>query len=138
MNVLSAIGRTGKQPELRTTNSGTTVLSCSLAVDSGWGENKQTTWLDCSLFGKRADSLGPYINKGDQLGITGEISLESWADREGKERQTLRCRVNDVTLISNKSDQASTNDNSSQSTVYAGSGAPGGGGDNFTNDVIPF
>jgi single-strand DNA-binding protein len=139
MNVLNAVGRVGKDAEQRHTQGGSAVVSFSLAVDSGYGESKKTNWIDCSIWGKQAEStLHQYIRKGDQLGITGEISLESWTTKEGVERQTLRCRVNDVTLISNKSDHTSTNDNSSQSTVYAGSNTPTASDANFTNDSIPF
>ena len=138
MNVLNTIGRIGRDAEQKQTPAGHTVVSFSLAMDSGFGESKKTTWLDCSIWGKKAEgSLHTFLRKGDQLGVTGEISLDSYT-KDGIEKQVLRCRVQDVTLISNKSDQASTNDNSSQSTVYAGSSATAGGGDNFTNDVIPF
>ena len=84
MNSFNAVGRVGKDAEQRTTQAGSTVVSFSLAVDSGYGQNKQTNWVECSIWGKQAESsLYQYIKKGDQLGITGEISLDNWINKEG-------------------------------------------------------
>lgn len=98
MNVFTAIGRVGaKDATLRHTQSGDPVLGWSLAVDAGYGDKKVTTWLDCSLWGKRAESLADKIAKGDRIGVTGELSTR---EHEGKTYVTLR--VADVTLLGNK------------------------------------
>ena len=58
-----------------------------------------TTWLRCSLFGKRAETLAPMLLKGTKIGITGEIKLNKWPDKDGVEKYSLECNVRDITLL---------------------------------------
>lgn len=101
MNSFNTIARLGKDAELRyLPDSNTPVLQFTAAFDSGYGENKTTTWLQCALFGKRAtDKLASYLTKGTQVGLSGEIKLDEWQGREGVQK-TLKMRVNDLTLLS--------------------------------------
>ena len=96
MNSYNAIGRVGKDAVVRNAG-GDQVAGWSLAVDSGYGQNKQTLWLDCSLWGKRAEKVAGFITKGSQLGVTGELGTR---EHDGKTYLTLR--VADVSLIGGK------------------------------------
>jgi single-strand DNA-binding protein len=122
MNVFTAIGRCGRDAEVRRTQSGKAVAGWSIAVDSGFGENKKTTWFDCSLWGDRAEKLAEYIRKGDRIGVTGEIGT-----REHDGRTYVTLNVRDVTLLGEKRDQAPR-----PAPKEAASG------DNFHDDDIPF
>lgn len=93
MNNFNAIGRVGKDAVTRQAGN-SQVTGFSLAVDSGFGDKKQTLWLDCSAWGKRYEGVAQYITKGSQLGVTGELGTR---EHEGKTYLTLR--VSDVTLI---------------------------------------
>ena len=105
MNVLSAIGNLPRDAELRFLPDSTPVLSFSIALNSGYGDKAQTDWLDCSLFGKRGESLAPILLKGTKVGVTGEFSTGKYPDKKsGVEKTTLRLRVQSVTLTGNKSD----------------------------------
>lgn len=104
MNTLSAIGNLPRDAELRFLPDSTPVLSFSLALSSGYGDKAQTDWLDCSLFGKRGESLATILTKGIKIGVTGELSTNKYKTKEGEERTSLRLRVNAVTLTGNKSD----------------------------------
>src|SRR5690606_16091544 len=98
MNNFNAIGRVGK--DAVTPQAGTSqVTGFSLAVDSGFGDKKQTLWLDCSAWGDRFAKIGGYITKGSQLGVTGELGTR---EHDGKTYLTLR--VADVTLVGGKRD----------------------------------
>lgn len=99
MNVFTAIGRIGRDAQVRSTSSGRQVAGWSLAVDSGFGDNKKTVWVDCALWGDRAEKLAQYIRKGDRIGITGELGTR---EHEGKTYVT--CSVRDVTLLGDKRD----------------------------------
>ena len=68
--------RLTRDPETRETAKGS-VTSFSLASNSGWGENKTTTYFDCACFGKRGESLQKYATKGKQLWISGDLSTRS-------------------------------------------------------------
>lgn len=97
MNCFNAVGRVGRDAVTRYTQGGKAVTGWSLAVDKGWGDNKQTVWLDCSLWGERGEKLAQHITKGDQLGVTGEVGTR---EHDGKTYITLDVR--DVRLIGSK------------------------------------
>lgn len=99
MNVFTFTGNLGK--DCRTNNAGgTAVCNFSVAVKSGYGDKEQTNWIDCSLWGKQAESrLVDYLKKGQQVAISGELGTK---DHEGK--TYLTCRVNNINLIGGKSD----------------------------------
>jgi single-strand DNA-binding protein len=103
MNNLSAIGNINN-PELRYLPDSTPVLQFSFALNSGYGEKKQTTWLNCSLFGKRAETLNPMLNKGDRIGISGELTNRKYTDKQGAEKYSLELRVSGLTLLGAKGD----------------------------------
>ena len=85
-------GRIGKDAVVREAGS-TTVCSFPVAVDVGYGDKKNTHWFDCSLWGKRGETLCQYLTKGSQVTVTGEQDEREYNDKVYK---TLR--VNDVAL----------------------------------------
>ena len=93
MNVLVVSGNIGRDAEVRNAG-GTSVAGFSLAVKSGYGDKAQTVWVDCSIWGKQAESgLVQYLKKGQFVVVTGELGTR---EHEGKTYVTLR--VNNVTL----------------------------------------
>lgn len=102
MNVFTAVTRLGKDPEQRFTGGGDSVVQFDGAVDSGFGDKKTTTWIRFVMFGKRGTAVLPYLAKGIQVAVSGEISNRKWTDKEGQDRYSLECRVNDLTLIGGK------------------------------------
>lgn len=73
MQVLSIVGNVGKDAVLRSTQGGDKVLGFSLAVSNG--RDKDATWYDCSVWGKRAESLEPHIKKGSKLALSGRPTV---------------------------------------------------------------
>lgn len=107
MNVWSFTGNLGGDAETRFTSGGDAVTSFSIAVKSGYGEKATTVWAKCAIFGKRGESVSQYLTKGTQVGVSGELSMREWEDKEGGKRTSLEVRVNDVTLLGSK-DKAMT------------------------------
>jgi single-strand DNA-binding protein len=97
MNVFSFTGNVGKDGVLRYTASGSPVLGFSCAATAGFGDKKQTLWIDVSVWGKRGETLEPYIKKGTKLAVSGELST-----REHEGKTYLQCRADQVTLLGNK------------------------------------
>jgi single-strand DNA-binding protein len=91
------VGRIGKDAVTRFTQSGEPVTGFSLAVDSGFGDKKQTLWLDCSAWGKRWEGVTPYLVKGAQVSVQGELGTR---EHEGKTYLTLR--IADLKLVGGK------------------------------------
>lgn len=84
MNKVFLTGRLTKDPEIRVTQSGTAVGRYSLAVETGYGENRQTSFFDCVTFNKTAQFVEKYLKKGMKIFITGELQQRSYQNREGK------------------------------------------------------
>ena len=78
MNNCSLIGRLVKDPDVRTTQNGTTVARFSIAIDSGFGDNKRTDFPSIVCFGKTAEICEKYLSKGSQVGVTGRLQTGSY------------------------------------------------------------
>jgi single-strand DNA-binding protein len=98
------LGRLGRDPELRTTSSGTQVLSLNLATNSGYGENRVTLWVRCSMFGARAERLAPMLAKGSQVLVVGELTQREYTTTAGEARTSLELRVSELEFAGPKSD----------------------------------
>jgi len=105
MNVYSFTGRLGRDSETRFTQGGMAVCSFSVAVDYGFGDNKGTNWIRCSLFGKRAEGQLPkYLNKGTQVAISGALRIREYDDKDGARRISVEVSVDKLDLIGGNQD----------------------------------
>jgi single-strand DNA-binding protein len=104
MNNLNAIGNVGKDAELKYTAKGDPICNFSFALTSGYGDKQVTTWVNCALFGKRAETLAPMLLKGTKIGVEGQLTNRPYTSKDGAEKLSLELRVNEVTLLGSKSD----------------------------------
>ena len=135
MNAWQFTGNIGKDAESRFLPNGDPVVSFSVGVKSGYGEKATTTWARCAMFGKRAESVSQYLTKGQLVGISGEVTLREWNDKEGQKRNSLEVRVNDLTLLGKKDGQQAAPQR--QATQQQAKPADSGGFGDFDPD-IPF
>jgi single-strand DNA-binding protein len=99
MNVWTFTGRLGADGELRTTQSGEKVLGFRVANDVGFGERKTTQWVDCSIWGRRAESLAPHLTKGKGVVISGEVQLREYEKRDGTRGAQMSVRVAEIDFM---------------------------------------
>jgi single-strand DNA-binding protein len=100
MNSYNFTGNLGKDCRRSATQSGTAVCGFTVAVKSGYGDKAQTLWIDCSLWGKKAEGgLPDYLLKGQQVAVSGELGT-----REHEGKTYLTCRVDNVDLIGKPSE----------------------------------
>jgi single-strand DNA-binding protein len=137
MNVFTFSGNVGKASDIRYTQNGDAVLQFSVAVRSGFGKNENTTWVSCNLWGKRAESLSPYIQKGTQVVVSGELNNRKWTNKEGQDQLSLEVRVNDLTLVGGKSDTSDARQ-PAQSKPKSNQSSSDGFDDFDDPDSIPF
>ena len=104
MNSICVTGNLGKDAELRAMPDGTSVLTFSVADSQG--KDKATIWWNCSLFGKRAEVLGQYLKKAQQVTVVGTVSEREWTDKDGAKRKSMDVRVGDVALQGGKPQQS--------------------------------
>lgn len=99
LNVCTIGGRLGKDPELRRTQTGKSVVTFSLACDRDYkseGGNKETDWIPVVAFGATADFIGKYATKGRMLMVSGRLQIRKWTDNNGNERQASEIVANDA------------------------------------------
>src|SRR3546814_21179138 len=73
MQTITVTGGVGRDEELRSTQRGDQVCSFNVGVNQGYGDKKSTNWYRVSLWGKRGESLQPYLLKGVTVAISGEF-----------------------------------------------------------------
>ena len=136
MNVFTGIGRLGRDAEVRHTQAGKPITTFAVAIEDGFGDNKTTTWLDCAMFGERGEKIASYIRKGDRIGVTGSIRLDTYTTRDGVEKSKVALRVQDVTLLSGKQDRQ----DAPRQPRAGGTGPVEHASDDFGDDIdsIPF
>lgn len=89
MLTMTIAGNVGKDAVLRNTQGGDPVLGFSIAIDNGKDKNgnkRDSTWVQCNVWGKRAESLNSHITKGTKLVVSGRPGVDVY---EGKGRLTL-------------------------------------------------
>ena len=133
MKSITIAGNIGKDATTRTTPNGDKVTGWSVAVEDRSGQEKRTIWFDCSLWGKRGESLAQYLTKGSKVAVSGELSTR---EHEGKTYLTIRAEQ--VTLMGGKQDGGERRDDQGQSQGggYGAGGGPNSRGD--MDDAIPF
>jgi single-strand DNA-binding protein len=94
VNAVALTGRLTRDPELRATAGGTPVLGLSLAVserargaDGAWED--RANFVDCSLFGPRAEPLSRMLAKGSQVAVSGRLRWREWRGADGGRRTAL-------------------------------------------------
>ena len=105
LNVWTFTGNLGNDCETKYTQKGDAVVTFSFGVQSGFGDKATTTWARCSLFGKRGESVAPYLLKGQLVGVSGELSAREWQNKDGQTKTSIEVRVNDVQLLGKKDGQ---------------------------------
>lgn len=94
---MTIAGNVGKDAQLRRTQGGDSILAFSIAVDQGKdksGNKRPSVWVNCSIWGKRAESLQAYIKKGTKMVVSGRPGVNVY---EGTGSLTLS--VNDLTFM---------------------------------------
>lgn len=100
------VGNIGRVDEMRYLQSGVPVLNFTLAVNtvSGQGESRQekTTWFRVALWRQLAESLQPYLQKGKQVMVVGQVDARAYKDNNGEAQASLELTARDVRLLGGK------------------------------------
>ena len=110
INKVLISGNIGGDPSLRQTASGMQVLSFSVAVnDRVKGEDGQWTdrpnWIDCTMFGARAQSVSRFLSKGSKVAIEGKLRWSQW-ERDGQKRSKIEVIVDEIEFMTSRNDGA--------------------------------
>lgn len=102
INKVILMGRLTRDPELRHTGTGTPVCSFSIAIDNGYGENRQTDFINCVAWNKTAEFVSNYFQQGKMIIVIGRISTRSWEGQDGKKNYVTEVVASEVSFGESK------------------------------------
>jgi single-strand DNA-binding protein len=88
INKAIILGYVWKEPTIRATKNGTKIAEVNLVTESGYGEYKKADWHKVIFYGKQADVVDSYVNKGTNLYIEGSIDYRKYTGKDGVEKYT--------------------------------------------------
>ena len=101
-NLVVLSGRLTADPELKTTPNGVSVCGFDIAVDSGYGEKKQTNFIKIITWRSTAEFVSKYFNKGSMIGIEGSIQTRKYQDKDGNNRTAFEVVAKNVQFLEGK------------------------------------
>ena len=129
INKVILIGNLGQDPDMRSTQSGSSVANLRIATterrkdrDGNW--NDHTEWHSVVSFGRTAENVGKYCRKGKQIYVEGRLQTRKWQDRDGRDRYSTEVVADNIRFLSGGSSQGQGS--------YSGGG---GGGGNYQNNA---
>lgn len=131
INRVNISGNLTRDPELRVTSGGTQVLSFGVAVNDRRRNPQTGEWedypnfVDCTMFGTRAEAVKRYLSKGSKVAIEGKLRYSSW-ERDGQRRSKLEVIVDDIEFM-----------NARPASSPSASPAAGGGEPQYTVPEAP-
>ncbi|WP_165175030.1 single-stranded DNA-binding protein [Desulfovibrio sp. ZJ369] len=110
LNKVMIIGRLGRDPELRYTQSGAPVASLSVATDESYTDRdgnkvERTEWHRVSVFQRQAETCANYLTKGSLVYVEGSLQTRKWQDQQGQDRYTTEIKAQRVQFLDRKSDR---------------------------------
>jgi len=132
-------GNLTRDPELKSTNTGTYLCTFSVAVNSYQGKDKEdyVSFFDCTAWGKRAEVMSKYLAKGKPVIIEGNLRQQRWEDADGKSRSKVVIYVDNFEFAGGKPDDNNASTGNAVQDDFHGEPATGEFPEPF-NDDIPF
>ena len=106
INRVSISGNMTRDPELKRTQAGMAIMSFGIAVNDRRRNAQTGEWedyanfVDCTMFGERAEKISGYLEKGMKLAIDGKLRYSSWQANDGTKRSKLEVVVEDIEFMS--------------------------------------
>ena len=114
MNKAIIIGRLTRDPEMRTTTSGTNSTSFTVAVSrnyTGANGERETDFLNCVAWRKQAENIAKYCTKGSQVAVEGRIQTRSYDAQDGTKRYVTEIIADNVTFLGGRGSNVPSEDN---------------------------
>lgn len=105
INKVILVGNLGNDPEVKSTQGGTTITTISVATSEAWKDKatgqqqERTEWHRVKFFGRLAEIAGDYLRKGSQVYIEGSIRTEKYTDKQGVERYSTDVIANEMQML---------------------------------------
>ena len=111
MNNICIIGRLCAQPEIKTTTSGVSVCSVSVAADRDYKVNgeKLTDFIPCIFWRGTAEFVGKYFRKGDMIAVVSSLESRKYKDKDGNNRTVWEVKADKVNFCGGKKEASQDN-----------------------------
>ena len=98
LNTVIIMGRLTRDPEKRSTQSGVSVASFTLAVDRDYSgaEEKQTDFIDCTAWRHSAEFVSKYFAKGSMAIVKGRLQIDNYTDNDGNKRKSAKVIADNI------------------------------------------
>ena len=114
LNHIIIMGRMVRDPELRSTQSGTSVCSFTLACDRDFkskdGGDKETDFIDCVAWRSTAEFVSKYFTKGRMIALDGRLQAQNWTDRDGNKRVSTEIVAENAYFADSKRDESTASE----------------------------
>lgn len=105
MNKVHLIGNLTKDPELRYTKQNTPVASYTIAINSRYGEQQQTDFINISSWGKSGEFVSKYFKKGQPIAITGRLKNRNYEDNNGVKHYSMEVVTEDIEFVGSRKEE---------------------------------
>jgi len=107
-NIVVLQGNLTKNAELLYAPTGTAIGKFTIAVNRKTKEKEETLFMDCTIFGKYAESMVKYLTKGRKITVNGYLRQENWVDNNNNKRSKIVLIVDNISFCSSSKDKANT------------------------------
>lgn len=108
INKVILMGRLTADPELKTSANNVSIVQFAVAVNRRFSKEEQKAdFIECTAFNKTAEFLSKYFRKGSSVIVFGNIQVDSWKDKEGNNRKTVRVIVDELQFGESKNKEQS-------------------------------
>lgn len=110
-NKLILIGNLTADPEVKQTQTGTSVCSFNIAVNRRFAKEgeQNVDFITVVAWRERAEFVGKFFKKGKPILVCGQLQSRTWADRDGLRRVAWECVADEITFVSSKDEQSGEN-----------------------------
>lgn len=142
VNKVILVGNLGQKPEMRYTATQSAVANLSVATTESWKDKEtgemrdKTEWHRVVYFGKLAEIVEKYLDKGSKVYVEGKLQTRKWQDKSGADRWTTEIVGNELTMLDSRSGSQQNEYNQDDNSSMGMNDSQDAGG--LTDDDIPF
>jgi len=140
VNKVILIGNLGQKPEMRYTATNSAVANLSIATTESWKDKEsgemrdKTEWHRVVFFGKTAETIERYLDKGSKIYVEGKLQTRKWQDKDGNDRWTTEIVGSQFNFLDSRSSQ----NNDASMDQSSSSSLPDGDSSGISEEDLPF
>ena len=140
VNKVILIGNLGQKPEMRYTATNSAVANLSIATTESWKDKEpgemrdKTEWHRVVFFGKPAETIERYLDKGSKIYVEGKLQTRKWQDKDGNDRWTTEIVGSQFNFLDSRPSQ----NNDASMDQSSSSSLPDGDSSGISEEDIPF